>query len=47
MTIRATDDSVPPLLVKIMEERLSVGFVQEPDRSEQLETSESYGDALV
>lgn len=26
MTIRATDESVPPVMIKLMEERLSIGF---------------------
>lgn len=32
MTIRATDDSVPPVLIKIMEERLSTGNLAELER---------------
>jgi len=48
MTIRATDDSVPPLLVKIMEERLSLGYFNEPERSQAGgDDTGSYGDLLV
>lgn len=29
LTIRATDEQVPPVLLKLIEERLSQGFVEE------------------
>lgn len=50
MTIRATDEGVPPVLVKSMEDRLSAGLSIEPERKEQLSREEildSYGDILV
>lgn len=35
MTIRATDESVPPIMIKLMEERLSVGFSTQQEEPEE------------
>jgi len=31
LTIRATDESVPPVLIRLMEERLAAGVSTQPD----------------
>jgi AP-2 complex subunit alpha len=50
LTIRATDESVPPVLAKIMEERLTVGVSTQPEVQEPLsrrEVSDAFGNDLV
>jgi AP-2 complex subunit alpha len=50
LTIRATDESVPPVLAKIMEERLTVGVSTQPEVQEPLsrrEISDGFGNVLV
>jgi AP-2 complex subunit alpha len=50
LTIRATDESVPPVLAKIMEERLTVGVSTQPEVQEPLsmrEISDAFGNVLV
>ena len=50
LTIRATDESVPPVLIKIMEERLAVGVSTKPDTVEpptRREISDAFGNVLV
>jgi len=50
LTIRATDESVPPVLAKIMEERLGVGVSTQPEVQEPLgmrEISGAFGNVLV
>lgn len=50
MTIRATDDSVPPVLMKIMEERLSVGVSTNPESMEppsRRDISDAFSNVLV
>lgn len=50
LTIRATDDSVPPVLIKLMEERLAVGISTEPEIYEppsRREISDAFGNVLV
>jgi len=50
LTLRATDESVPPVLIRLMEERLAAGVsteaevVQPPTRRE---ISESFSNVLV
>lgn len=50
LTIRATDESVPPVIIKIMEERLAIG---ESTRQEEVEgptrreISEAFSNVLV
>jgi AP-2 complex subunit alpha len=50
LTIRATDESVPPVLLKLMEERLSLGMSMTsivghpPTRAE---ISEAFGNVMV
>lgn len=50
LTLRATDESVPPVLIKLMEERLAVGvstrqeFMMPPTRRE---ISDVFGNILV
>jgi AP-2 complex subunit alpha len=50
LTIRATDDSVPPTLLKLMEERLAAGIstrsevIEPPTRRE---ISEAFASVLV
>ncbi len=50
LTIRATDESVPPILIKIMQERLEIGVSTQPEVIESLtrrEISEVFGNVLV
>lgn len=50
LTIRATDESVPLVLIKLMEERLAVGISTEPEVYEQptrREISDAFGNVLV
>jgi AP-2 complex subunit alpha len=50
LTIRATDESVPPVLIKLMEERLGVGISTQPEDFEpptRREISDAFGNVLV
>ena len=51
LTIRATDETVPPVLFKLMEERLSAGQSNAlPDRYQgptRSEISEAFGNVMV
>lgn len=49
LTIRATDESVPAVLAKIMEERLSAGASEpeELERPSREDILSSYGNVLV
>ena len=50
LTIRATDESVPPVLIKLMEERLAVGVSTQPEAFEaptRREISDAFGNVLV
>jgi AP-2 complex subunit alpha len=50
LTIRATDESVPPTLIKLMEERLAVGVSTQPEEYEgptRREISDAFGNVLV
>lgn len=50
LTIRATDESVPPVLIKIMEERLQMGFSTEPEvyaPPSKRDISDAFGNILV
>ncbi len=50
LTIRATDDSVPPILIKLMEERLAIGVSTVPEEVQgptRREISEAFGNVLV
>ena len=51
MTIRATDESVPPVMIKLMEERLSIGFSTEREEHEEMPSKQdilhSYENVLV
>lgn len=50
LTIRATDESVPPVIIKLMEERLAVGISTAPEVVEpptRREISETFGNVLV
>lgn len=50
LTIRATDESVPPVLIKTMQERLEVGMSNAPEIQEQMtrrEMSDVFGNVLV
>ncbi|KAK1761105.1 adaptin N terminal region-domain-containing protein [Echria macrotheca] len=50
LTIRATDDTLPPVLLKMMEERLSVGVSIRPEKYEpptQSEISDSFRNIMV
>lgn len=50
LTIRATDESVPPVLIKTMQERLEVGLSTLPEVLEPLsrrEMSDVFGNVLV
>jgi AP-2 complex subunit alpha len=50
LTIRATDESVPPILIKIMQERLEIGVSTQPEVFEpptRREISEAFGNVLV
>jgi len=50
LTIRATDESIPALLAKMMEERLAVGVSIRPERYEPptaSEISDSFRNVMV
>jgi AP-2 complex subunit alpha len=50
LTIRATDESVPPVLLKLMEERLSVGTSVVPELKEgptKQEISTAFSNVMV
>lgn len=50
LTIRATDESVPSILIKIMEQRLAVGQSTQPEVVEtpsMREMSDVFGNVLV
>lgn len=50
LTIRGTDESVPPVLMKIMEERIAVGVSTLPDVVEppsRRDISDAFGSVLV
>lgn len=50
VTIRATDESVPPIILKLMEERLAVGVSTRQERYDgpsQREISDVFGNVLV
>jgi len=50
LTIRATDESVPPVLIKLMEERLAVGVSTQPEDFEaptRREISDVFGNVMV
>ena len=50
LTIRATDESVPAVLIKIMEERLQIGVSIAPEVHEaptRREISDAFGNVLV
>jgi AP-2 complex subunit alpha len=50
LTLRATDESVPPIIVKLMEERLSVGISTQPEVHEgptRREISEAFENVMV
>jgi AP-2 complex subunit alpha len=50
LTIRATDESVPPVLIKLMEDRLAAGFSTRPDvlmPPTRREISDVFGNILV
>jgi AP-2 complex subunit alpha len=50
LTIRATDESVPPVLIKMMEDRLAVGVSTGPEVFEaptRREISDVFGNVLV
>lgn len=50
MTIRATDDSVPTIMLKLMQERLSQGISTVPEYREpptRQEISDSFGNVMV
>lgn len=50
LTIRATDESVPPVLIKLMEERLAVGISTQPEVFEapsRREVSDVFGSIMV
>ena len=43
LTIRATNESVPPILLKLMEERISAGYLPIPEKREASPPSEISG----
>ena len=51
MTIRATDESVPPIMIKLMEERLSIGFSTQVEESQEVPSKQdilnTYENVLV
>ena len=50
LTIRATDESVPPVMIKAMEERLAIGNPtqeSDPERPSRQEISDAFGSVLV
>jgi AP-2 complex subunit alpha len=50
LTIRATDESVAPILIKLMEERLAMGVSTQPEVFEpptHREISDAFGNVLV
>lgn len=50
MTIRATDESVPAVILKLMEERLAVGVSTHMDETEiptRQEASDAFANVMV
>jgi AP-2 complex subunit alpha len=50
LTVRATDESVPRILVKLMQERLCVGVSTQPERHEaptRQDISDAFGSVMV
>lgn len=50
LTIRATDDTLPPVLIKMMEERLAAGVSIRPEKYEAptaSEISDSFRNIMV
>jgi AP-2 complex subunit alpha len=50
LTIRATDESVPAVIMKAMEERLAVGVSMYPERTEpptRREISDAFSSVMV
>ena len=50
LTIRATDETVPPIICKLMEERLAVGISTQPEKVEAptySEISDAFSNVLV
>jgi AP-2 complex subunit alpha len=50
LTLRATDESVPPVLIKMMEDRLAVGVSTQPEVIEaptRREISDAFSNVLV
>lgn len=50
LTIRATDESVPQVLIKLMEDRLALGVSMQPHPSADLtlrEMKDAFGNVLV
>lgn len=52
LTIRATDDAVTPILLKLMQEKLAAGIVSQSRQDElempsQQEASESFANVMV
>ncbi len=50
LTIRATDESVPAVIMKLMEERLAIGVSTHPERSElptRREISDAFSNVMV
>lgn len=50
LTIRATDESVPPIMIQTMQERLEVGMSTQPEIAEppsMREISDVFGNVLV
>lgn len=50
LTIRATDESVPPIMIQTMQERLEVGVSTRPEIFEapsRREISDAFGSVLV
>jgi AP-2 complex subunit alpha len=50
LTIRATDESVPPILIRVMEDRLSLGVSTLPevhDAPTRSEISDAFGNVMV
>jgi len=50
LTIRATDDTLPPVLLKMMEERLAIGVSIRPEKYESptaSDISDSFRNVMV
>jgi len=50
LTIRATDESVPPIMIQTMQERLEVGVSTHPEAAEppsRRDISDAFGNVLV